>query len=66
MASICAGTGRAPGVWGGYALMEVSEVHDEAEREPGWSSLSSLFGLSDLLLDVYRTVVGRPGWGSPG
>ncbi|WP_328720668.1 LuxR C-terminal-related transcriptional regulator [Streptomyces sp. NBC_00247] len=46
--------------------MEVSEVHDEAEREPGWSSLSSLFGLSDLLLDVYRTVVGRPGWGVSG
>ncbi|WP_369260896.1 LuxR C-terminal-related transcriptional regulator [Streptomyces sp. R35] len=43
--------------------MAVSVVGDDAEREAGRAPLSALFGLSDRLLDVYRTVVGRPGWG---
>ncbi|MFB7056269.1 LuxR C-terminal-related transcriptional regulator [Streptomyces vinaceus] len=43
--------------------MTGSTVGDEAPREPGRAHLAALLGVSDRLLDVYGSVVRRPGWG---
>ncbi|MBT2399349.1 LuxR C-terminal-related transcriptional regulator [Streptomyces sp. ISL-100] len=43
--------------------MVASAVGDEAELEPDRAPLAKLLGLNDGLLDVYRIVVRRPGWG---